>query len=93
MAAIHTDLLSSERPKLESGAFIGADQARLQATLAGIRDDLDAQRRAGRTLYYCGTSGMMRASCSCTRLRVAVSSIVFFRMVAERSCANSSRDG
>jgi len=57
MAAIHTDLLSSERPKVESGAFIGADQARLHAALSAIREDLDAQRRAGRTLYSCGTSG------------------------------------
>lgn len=57
MAAIHTDLLSSERPKAESEAFIGADQARLQAALSGVREDLDAQRRAGRTLYSCGSLG------------------------------------
>ena len=57
MTTIRTDPLSPERLATQGDDFIGADQARLQATLSGIRDDLDAQRRAGRTLYYCGTSG------------------------------------
>ena len=56
MTTIQTDPLSPERLALQGDDFIGADKAQLQATLAGIRDDLDAQRRAGRTLYYCGTS-------------------------------------
>jgi hypothetical protein len=60
MTTIDHTLLATEdmeTHRTERAHFIGDQPGLLQAAIEGMAADLDAQRRAGRTLYYCGTGG------------------------------------